>query len=43
LKDPAEVNLDKERIQSWYQRGARPTKTVENLFKKEGVFEELTA
>ena len=37
LKDPAQVVLDKEKIKSWYEKGARPTKTVENLFKREGV------
>jgi len=42
LKDPAEIKLDREKIKSWHQKGARPTKTGENLFKKEGVFKELT-
>lgn len=42
LKDPAEIQLDREKIKSWYQKGAKPTKTVENLFKKEGVLKELT-
>ncbi len=38
LKEPAQVILDKEKVQAWYEKGARPTKTVENLFKKEGLF-----
>jgi small subunit ribosomal protein S16 len=42
LKDPVEVQLDREKIKSWYQKGAKPTKTVENLFKKDGVLKELT-
>ncbi len=42
LKDPVEIQLDREKIRSWYQKGAKPTKTVENLFKKEGVLKELT-
>ena len=42
LKDPAQISLDKEKIKTWYSKGARPTKTVENLFKKEGVLKELT-
>jgi small subunit ribosomal protein S16 len=42
LKDPAEIQLDREKIKLWYQKGAKPTKTVENLFKKEGVLKELT-
>lgn len=37
LKDPAMITLDKEKIKAWYEKGARPTRTVENLFKKEGV------
>ena len=37
LVDPFEVRLDKERIAAWYQKGVRPTKTVEALFKREGV------
>jgi small subunit ribosomal protein S16 len=42
LKDPAQISLDKEKIKAWYSKGARPTKTVADLFKKEGVFKELT-
>jgi len=41
LKNPAEIQLDREKIKSWYQKGAKPTKTVENLFKREGVLKEL--
>lgn len=41
LTDPAQVILDKEKIKAWYEKGVRPTKTVENLFKKEGVLKEL--
>ncbi len=41
LKEPALINLDKEKIRTWYEKGVRPTKTVENLFKKEKVFKEL--
>ena len=41
LKDPAQITLDKDKIKTWYAKGARPTKTVESLFKKEGVLKEL--
>jgi small subunit ribosomal protein S16 len=41
MTEPAKVTLDKEKIKVWYQKGARPTKTVENLFKKEGLLKEL--
>jgi small subunit ribosomal protein S16 len=37
LKEPIEVTLDKEKITAWYQKGVRPTKTVGELFKREGV------
>jgi small subunit ribosomal protein S16 len=36
-KDPLEVTLDKEKIKAWYEKGVRPTKTVGELFKREGV------
>jgi small subunit ribosomal protein S16 len=37
LKEPFEVKLDKEKIVAWYEKGVRPTKTVGELFKREGV------
>jgi len=37
LKEPIAVTLDKEKILAWYQKGVRPTKTVGELFKREGV------
>ncbi len=40
MAEPFEVKLDKEKITAWYQKGARPTKTVEKLFKREGVLSE---
>ena len=40
LADPFEVSLDKDKITAWYQKGARPTKTVEKLFKREGALSE---
>ena len=33
---------DKEKVKDWYKKGAKPTRTVENLFKKEGVLSEIT-
>ena len=41
LKGPAKVNLDKEKVKAWYKRGATPTKTVEALFRKEGILSEV--
>ena len=42
LKVPAQVILDKEKIRTWYEKGVRPTKTVESLFKKEGVVKQAS-
>jgi len=42
LKNPAEISLDKEKIIAWYKKGVRPTRTVESLFKREGVLKELS-
>ena len=36
LKNPVKVSLDKDKIEAWYEKGVRPTKTVEELFKREG-------
>jgi len=41
LKEPVQISLDREKIKDWYKKGATPTRTVENLFKKEGVLREM--
>ncbi len=41
LKDPVAIVLNKERIKNWYGKGVRPTKTVEDIFRKEGILSEL--
>jgi len=41
LKDPVAIVLDKEKIKTWYEKGVRPTKTVEDIFRKEGILREL--
>ena len=41
LKDPVAIVLNKERIKKWYGKGVRPTKTVEDIFRKEGILREL--
>lgn len=33
--DPAEVSFDKEKVRKWLKRGAKPTKTVQQLLKRE--------
>jgi len=42
LREPVQITLNREKIKAWYKKGATPTKTVENIFKKEGVLKELT-
>jgi small subunit ribosomal protein S16 len=37
MEDPSKVTLDKDKITAWYGKGVRPTKTVGELFKREGV------
>lgn len=37
LRDPAEVVLDKERVNYWIGQGAIPTETVMMILKREGV------
>lgn len=35
--DPAEVQVDPERLHSWLEQGAQPTDTVRSLLKKKGM------
>ena len=37
LKNPAEINLDAEKVQKWIRNGAQPTDTVKALIKKAGI------
>jgi small subunit ribosomal protein S16 len=37
LAQPATVNIDKEKVLSWLEKGAIPTDTVYNLLQKEGI------
>ena len=37
LKEPAEVKVDAEKVQTWITNGAQPTDTVKRLFKQNGV------
>ena len=34
-RDPAEVNLNLERVRYWIERGAQPSPTVEQLIKSQ--------
>ena len=37
LTDPAEVQIDLERLRVWLDRGARPSDTVRSLIKQKGL------
>ncbi len=37
LMNPAEINLDAEKVQKWIGNGAQPTDTVKALIKKAGI------
>ncbi len=37
LTNPATINVDKEKAQTWIKNGAQPTDTVRGLLKKAGV------
>jgi small subunit ribosomal protein S16 len=34
MVDPAEIKVDKEKVQLWLDRGAQPTDTVRSLLKQ---------
>ena len=38
LQDPAQVDLNTERVKYWIDQGAIPTDTVKAILKREGVF-----
>jgi len=37
LTDPASVEIDAEKAQTWIKNGAQPTDTVKAILKKQGV------
>ena len=39
--DPANISVKKERAMNWIKKGAKPTQTVDNLLRKEGLFKDL--
>lgn len=34
MQNPAAITLDNEKLESWIQKGAKPTETVESLIRK---------
>lgn len=39
LTEPKIVKVDNEKALNWISKGAKPTETVERLFKKSGLFD----
>ena len=37
LAEPAEISFKSDRVKYWMDQGAKPTNTVKNLIKKEGL------
>ena len=37
LTDPAEIQIDPEKLRIWLDRGAQPTDTVRSLIKQKGL------
>ncbi len=42
LTEPKTVKVDNEKVINWIGKGAKPTDTVDRLFKNSGVYEEKT-
>ena len=38
LRDPAQVELNMDRVKYWIAQGAIPTDTVKTILRREGVF-----
>jgi len=41
VRDPAEIKVDVERAVMWILKGAQPSKTVRDIFRKFGVMEKV--
>jgi len=37
LKDPAQVQMDEDKVRKWIQRGAKVSDTVGSLLRKKGI------
>lgn len=40
ITEPKTVKIDNERVHNWLDNGARPTPSVDKLFKTNGVYEK---
>src|SRR5213593_149519 len=43
LEDPSLIEIDADRALHWLSNGAQPTEQVENLLKKQGIWERFEA
>lgn len=43
MQNPAAVNIDNEKLDTWIKKGALPTQTVASLIKKQGAAETAVA
>lgn len=41
LTDPKTIKIDDEKANQWLNNGARPTDTVNRLFKENGIYDKL--
>lgn len=41
ITEPATVKIDEEKALSWLAKGAQPSDTVRNLFKREGILKKV--
>ncbi|WP_069649679.1 MULTISPECIES: 30S ribosomal protein S16 [Caloranaerobacter] len=41
VSNPKEIKIDAEKAIKWLRNGAKPTDTVNDLFKKNGIYEKL--
>ena len=40
MTEPAEFNVNAEKVTEWISKGAQPTETVKSLFVKNGIVEK---
>jgi len=41
ISEPKEIRIDDEKAIKWISTGAKPTDTVNDLFKKNGIYEKI--
>ena len=41
MEKPYKVNVDREKVMSWLEKGAQMTETVESILRKEGIVQDF--